>query len=256
MIAGDLNIVFQIVDASLEPFRRSAAIAKLSTSPDSQVALSFRIRADAITILLPTREECGVLDSRTASVLTVLIKKNPSLEFEAFLDPEQLQDSLGRLKPVSILPLCINIYGSTSSMEKVASVLSEKGVFLQEPIHVHPTSTYYNPHFLSWNADSKTPQLRQRLPRLADIEAGVQEILDPSDTVRVSDWPRQDGRILTVLHKSVFYGKRSMYHLLTLFPVVSHQLAAVQFMIAREDEYIGDETLSLWQRQWRLNREV
>lgn len=145
----------------------------------------------------------------------VLIEENHSLEFEAFVDPEQFQGSWRRIKPISILPLCINIYGSISSMEKVASALSEKGVFLQEPIHVNPRSTYHNPHFLSWDANLKTPQLRQCLPRLADIEAGVQEILDPSNTIKVSDLPCQDGKISTVLHKSVFHGKKLMYHLLT-----------------------------------------
>ena len=38
--------------------------------------------------------------------------------------------------------------------------------------------------------------------------------------------------------------------------IVSHQLAALQFMIAREEEHACDETLSLWQRQWRLGRAV
>lgn len=188
---------------------------ELSTSPNPPVALSFRFRADAITILLPTREECGVLDSRTACVLTLLVKETPSLKFEAFVDPDQLQGSWRRTKPGAILPLCINVYGSMSSMDKVASALSEEGVFLQEPIHVNPTSTYHNPHFLSWDDDFGTPQLRQCLTPLGDIEAGLQEILDPSNTVKVSEWPRQDGRILTTLHKSVLYGKRTMYHMLT-----------------------------------------
>ena len=197
-----------------------------------------------------------MLDSRTARILTDLIAENSSLEFEAFVDVDLLQGSWRGTKPISILPLCINIYGSRSSTDKVASMLSENGVFLQEPIHVNPTSTYHNPHFLCWNDDLITPQLRQCLPALDDIEAGVQEILDPSNTVNVSDWPRQDGRILTVLHKSVFYRKRPICYLLTQVSIVSHQLAALQFMIAREEEYARDETLSLWQRQWRLGRAV
>ena len=102
----------------------------------------------------------------------------------------------------------------------------------------------------------KTPQLRQCLPHLDDIDAGVQEILDPSNTVNVSDWPRQDGRILTVLHKFVCFRKRLIYYMLTQVSIVSHQLAALQFMIAREEEYARDETLSLWQRQWRSGRAV
>ena len=78
-----------------------------------------------------------------------LIKENPSLEFEAFVDQDQWQGTWQSTKPISIIPLCITFYGSEYAIDKVASALSENGVFLQEPVRVKPKSAYYNPHFLS-----------------------------------------------------------------------------------------------------------
>lgn len=147
-----------------------------------------------MTLLRPNSQEFGVLDSKIARVLKSLISESPSLQFDVFLDQEQVQ----RSRETSILPLSITVYGPAASLEKVAFALSNEKIFLQEPTQFHSSSIYYNPHFLSWDDEERTPQLRRPLK---DVEAEVQEILNPSRTVTVPPWLRQDGRIRTTLRK-------------------------------------------------------
>ena len=157
-----------------------------------------------MTLLLPTSQECGVLDSNTARVLTTLIKDNLRLEFEVFLDQKQAQEPRGG----NIIPLNITVYGPATSLDKAGFALSEAKIFLQEPSRFHSSSVYCNPHFLSWSDDRKTPRLRQLYsPRSVDIVAEVQEIFNPSSTVKVPHWLGQDSRIRTILHKSVLIGR-------------------------------------------------
>lgn len=173
---------------------------------DTTAVFRLRLRADAITILLPSlsEEECGILDSKSTRVLTTLLKENSGLYFEAFLDPDKLVNSDRRRQPLPVLPLTINIYGPASSLDSVSSVLSEAKVFLQEPTNLHPTFSYRNPHYLSWDEDVETPQLRQ-LSLLSTIDVGeIYEILDQPNSVQVSSGLRQDSRIKTILQRFDF----------------------------------------------------
>lgn len=166
----------------------------------------FRFRADAITILLPSlsEEECGILDSKSTRVLTILLKENSGLYFEAFLDPDKLVDFDRRRQPLPVLPLTINIYGPATSLDSVSSVLSEAKVFLQEPTNLHPTFSYRNPHYLSWDEDVETLQLRQ-LSVLTTIDVGeIYEILDQLYLAQNSSELRQDSRIKTILQRFDF----------------------------------------------------
>ena len=192
--------------ANLAPIGRATTIPQgLYSAPKLNLPLKLRLRADAFTICHPELGECGVLDKRSANILTTLIKDDPALQFEALPDLDSSTLSSQRRKPMSILPLEINVYGPFASMDKVATALSEAKVFLQEPTRVHPSSAYSNPHFLSWDNRRDTPQLRQTcvLP-LVDMRARVHEILHQSNDPIFLDLPRQDCRISTVLHKSVF----------------------------------------------------
>lgn len=170
---------------------------------DTTAAFRLRIRADAVTLLLPSlsEEECGILDSKTAGVLTTLLRKNSGLYFEAFLDPDKRIDSDRRRKPPPVLPLTINIYGPEASLDSVSSVLSEAKVFLQEPTNLHPSSSYHNPHYLSWDEDAETPQFRQLSLSTAIGVAEIYEILDQPNLVQVSHELHQDSRIKTVLQR-------------------------------------------------------
>lgn len=153
-------------------------------------------------------KECGVLDIKTARVLTELMTHNLALDFEAYSDLEACSDQDQPLRPIQerdkifVLPLSINVYGPIESIEKVASLLSDMRVFLQEPSHWPPGTIYHNPHFLSWVDDLETPHLRA-----SDVAAEVYEILRPSDGVKVSDWPRQDDRVQTTLHRFISCGR-------------------------------------------------
>lgn len=189
---------------------RSSAIPRKLWS-ETTAAFRLRVRADAITLLLPSlsEEECGILDSKTAGVLTTLLRENSGLYFEAFLDRDQRIDSGRTRQPLPVLPLTINIYGPAASLDSVSSILSEAKVFLQEPTNLHPSSSYRNPHYLSWDEDVETPQF-QPLSLLTAIDvAEIYEILDQPNLVQVSHELHQDSRIKTVLQRFDF-GSRAL----------------------------------------------
>ena len=167
---------------------------------DLSVPLQLRIRADAITLIVPTLEEIGVLDLKTASVLKPLIKDNPLLEFEVFADHDQLQRTRLGKKASKIIPLCIYIYGPITCSNYVASALSEARVFLQEPIYIRPASTYHNPHFLHFD-DIVTPRFLFVSPHSLNFAAEIDAILEQSDVRDVPILVEQDSRVQTKLHK-------------------------------------------------------
>lgn len=163
--------------------------------------MKFRIRTDAITLLHPTMEELGVLDIKTTNALRVLMTNNPFLDFEAFLDQESLGSSSQKRKTSSI-PITINVYGSATSSHEVTSSLLQANILLQEPFHTRPSSTYFNPQFLSWDDDMITPRLRKtQLLRSADFAEEVDAIFGQSSSVVLCGNIRQDNRITTPLHK-------------------------------------------------------
>ena len=167
---------------------------------DPSTILQPRVRADAITLLLPTSEEIGVLDLKTARMLTTLIKDDPRLSVEAFVDQDRLQQGSPEEKSIRMLPLCMNVYGPSECSDRVALILSEARVFLQEPICMNTASTYHNPHFLHFD-DSATPRfldLSISIPR--DFAAEVDAILEHSDISSLPTEVEQDQRIRTKLH--------------------------------------------------------
>lgn len=223
---------------------------------DWRASLQPRLRADAITLLSPTSEEIGVLDLKTACVLKTLIKDNPLLEFEAFADQDQLRRTSPEKKGMKILPLCINVHGLIVDLDKVASVLSETKVFLQEPIYFHPSSTYHNPHFLDFD-HAETPRfLDFSFPLSLDFTAEVDAILAQPGTLRLPAFTGQDQRIQTKLHEYDISYSTSEDHALTPLRALSQQLAALQFMITREDEYDRGGTVSLWETKYRSGKDV
>lgn len=195
---------FKIVDAKLKPLGRRIIPKSIWATEVPPIGFRIRFRTDAVTALLPTLEEFGVLDCRTALILTTLIKDNPTLQFEAFPDLDQSPQPTRKQEITSVLPLTINVYGPTASLDKVAFALSGENIFLQEPTHFHPTSTYHNPHFLSWEDDMMTPQLkRQCLPNSVNLAAEVETILEQSSIITFSTYTGQDYRIRTSLHEFV-----------------------------------------------------
>ena len=180
---------------------RSNTYKNLSKTPDYPVALSIRIRADVVTVLTPMLEEIGVLDTRTTCVLKSLMNSDPTVELEAYVDHEHTQQSIETTNSKRVLALSINIYGIMASSETMALLLSEAKLFLQEPTHHRPASTYYNPHFFSWDDCEATPRLRQlSLINSQKFAAEVDKTLTQPYDVRSSVCIEQDGRIRTVLH--------------------------------------------------------
>ena len=72
-------------------------------------------------------EELGVLDIKTTNALRVLMTNNPFLDFEAFVDQENLESSSQKRKTSSI-PITINVYGSATSSHEVASSLLQANI--------------------------------------------------------------------------------------------------------------------------------
>ena len=130
-----------------------------------------------------------------------LLQDHPLLEFEAFTDQDQLRGPTFGKKPLKLLPICINVYGPTSSSDKVASTLSEVSVFLQEPLHVHPASRYHNPHFLDFDNNVTPRFLDLNLPPTLDFTAEVDSILEYSGALDFSASLQQDQRIQSKLHE-------------------------------------------------------
>ena len=177
------------------------AKSKLPKDIGLRVALRLRIRADAVTLLSSQSREIGVLDLRTAKALSILLKDNPSLEFEAFVDQDQPQRPMSKEKAMEVIPLCINVYGPIVCFEKVRSALSEISVYLQEPFYVRPTSIYHNPHFLNFD-DTITPRfLNFNSSSQLDFTTEVDAIFERSGALVPSDTVPQDQRIRTQLQE-------------------------------------------------------
>ena len=109
----------------------------------------------------------------------------------------------GKRNP-SVIPLQLNVYGPDQHFSEVGRFLSDAGMFLQEPVFLPPgILSYRNPHFLSWDDISRTPQL------LASNEIGpldfsmeVEAIINSTDAVPQPCHFQQDPRIRTELKGS------------------------------------------------------
>ena len=155
-----------------------------------------------MTTLSPNSEEVGVLDKKMATVLMLLKKVSGTIKFSLFLRNEGGQMGLTFKERwcKNIFSLEIIIQGPVQNLEEVGKILSDAGMFLQEPLFLEPCVIYRNPHFLSWDERTATPLLsRLEEPSTNDISDSIAEImhcskpaLDPPNFV-------QDRRILTVL---------------------------------------------------------
>ena len=112
-----------------------------------------------MTVLGPNSEEVGVLDKKIATVLILLRKVSITIRYNLCLGHEgNLTRHISKeKKPNDIFPLEITIYGPEQSLKEVGDILSDAGLFLQQPTFVDNNSIYRNPHFLSWDEETTTP---------------------------------------------------------------------------------------------------
>ncbi len=161
-------------------------------------------RADSMTILSPKSEEIGVLDKKTATVLMLLKKVSDTIRFSLFLGNEgdEKRNNNKERQPKSILPLEINIQGPVKDLEKVGGVLSDAGMFLQEPSFLEHGVIYRNPHFISWDEQVTTPLLTRpgELSR-NDFANSIEEAMNCSNATSYPPRFVQDKRILTFLKR-------------------------------------------------------
>ncbi|KAE8440874.1 hypothetical protein EG329_006361 [Mollisiaceae sp. DMI_Dod_QoI] len=188
-------------------FLKLSTIAKhYKGSAKMTTELHFRIRADAITILYDARE-VGVLDSKTAKVLKLLKQTYKSLRLEPFLDQDDLKDYSTKYRDY---PLKIMVYANEDNVEDIGTILSDHCLFLQEPAHFQSPHRYCNPHVLLWTDKTETPRYLRTLTETAQFAEEVESIVNSFSSIDL------------------------------------HQLAALQFMVAREEEIIDESSLSLW----------
>ncbi len=194
----------KLLGGSVRLFRTLARLKKQITSTKDPVALALRFRSDATTLLEPsTSEEMGTLDDKTTAQLKRLKMIVPSIKIEAFLDREEDARGCGTQgkKISSVMPLQLNIYGPDQHFSEVGCFLSDAGMFLQEPVFLHPgIFSYRNPHFLSWDDISRTPQLlTSNEVSPFDFGLEVEAIINSKNDVPQPCHFQQDPRIRTEL---------------------------------------------------------
>lgn len=157
-----------------------------------------------MTVLSPNSEEIGVFDKKTATVLTLLKKVSGTIRFSLFLgneeDVKRYDSEEKRTK--AVLPLEINIYGPLQNLEEIGKVLSDAGMFLQEPIFLGQGIVYRNPHFLSWGEETTTPLLArpEELPE-SKFRNRIEEVMSSSVALLHPPMFIQDRRITTPLKR-------------------------------------------------------
>ena len=194
----------KLLGGSVRLFRTLARLKKQIISTKDPVVLALRFRSDATTLLEPsTSEELGILDDKTTTQLKRLKIDVPSIKIEAYLDSEQDErggGTQGKNKS-SIMPLQLNIYGPDQHFSEVGRILSDAGMFLQEPVFLRPELlSYRNPHFLSWDDMSGTPQLLTS-NEVSPLDFGleVEAIINSTNAVPQPCHFQQDPRIRTEL---------------------------------------------------------
>ncbi|KAL2041206.1 hypothetical protein N7G274_006151 [Stereocaulon virgatum] len=199
-----LQRVVKLLDGWIKRFRTIEQPVYRLTSTKHPLALSLRFRTDATTVLLPTSEEIGILDTKTAAQLKRLKEIDTSVRFNTYLDHEEEQMSCGpqRKQSSSISPLQINLLGSEQYLNEVGSTLSAAGMYLQEPIFLDGEIPYKNTHFLTWDDMSTTPLLLTTdSPPNMDFATEIEGILHTSNDVIESEEFAQDARIGTALKR-------------------------------------------------------
>lgn len=199
-----------------------------------------------MTVLSPDSQEIGVLDKRMATVLMLLKKVSGSIRFSLFLGNEgdQMRHTLKERWPKTILPLDIIIQGPIQNLEEVGEVLSDAGMFLQEPSFLEPGVIYRNPHFLSWDEQTATPLLSRRGESSRnDFTDSVAEVMNCSNPALDPPKLVQDRRVMTALKRLDF--KITFRLIPTKVTMSRHQIDALNFMLARENQF--ENALTLWE---------
>ena len=197
----------KLLGGSVRFFRTLARLKKQITSSKDPVALALRFRSEATTLLEPsTSEEMGTLDDKTTGQLKRLKLIVPSIKIEAYVDREEDETGCGTQgkKSPFVMPLQLNLYGPDQHFSKVGCFLSDAGMFLQEPVFFPWRDfSYRNPHFLSWDGTSRTPQLlisNEVSP--FDFGMEIEAIINDTHAVPQPCHFQQDPRIKTELQGS------------------------------------------------------
>ena len=180
----------------------------MSSALEGRVDLRLRFRNDSTTVTLDHSQEIGVLDCRMAAALQELKEIAPMVIFELSVHHEEDRDSCARqgITPASVHSLQIAVYGPDEYYHTVGSIFSSAGMYLQEPVRLDDTVLYRNPHFLSWDDDSKTPLLgKAGMTSNTDLEIKIEAILEcPTDSILSPFDVKQDPRISTTLRRYDF----------------------------------------------------
>lgn len=220
-------------------------VAKHHMGPSKRPAnLSLRLRADAVTVLDAAQEELGVLDSKTTMVLKLLKQSHESLQMEPLMAKDDW-DSGGKTRNYSVK---IILYANEDNVEDIGAILSGQSLFLQEPAHLPPSHRYHNPHVLLKTDMASTPRYLRTAEETIWFAREVEGILLGFSSTSLLEPLQQDNRIRTPLQG---YGYSILFFIiyaqrLTLYFLHSHQLAALQFMVAREEGIVDGSALSLW----------
>lgn len=196
----------KLLGGSVRLFRILARLKKQITSTKHPVAFALRFRSDATTLLEPaTSEEVGALDEKSTTQLKRLKGIVPSIRIEAYIDREEDETGCGTQgkENSSVLSLQLNIYGPDENFSEVGCFLSDAGMFLQEPVFL-PLGilSYRNPHFLSWDDTSRTPQLlASNEVSPFDFGMEVEAIVNSTNAVPQPCHFQQDPRIKTELKR-------------------------------------------------------
>ncbi|RMJ14385.1 hypothetical protein CDV36_005904 [Fusarium kuroshium] len=167
------------------------------------------------------------------------LDNGPHVSIRAYVPREVVEASTWHIP--TLLPVEINLYGARDDAEKVGTILSETGTFLQFPQYGRENVEYHNPHFFRVEGYSEQVPIETLLPSRqdqvetsgqgegeevqGDASAVVDSILDSlSHHTILRDIPVDD-RIRTVL--------------------LPHQKEAIDFVSGREIGNVPSE-LSLW----------
>lgn len=155
-----------------------------------------------MTILNPNSEEIGVLDTKMATVLRLLKTVSGSIRYSVFPGSGGGADQKER-RSANTIPLEISINGPLQSLKRIGEVLSDAGMFLQEPTSLENGVIYQNPHFLIWGDEIITPLFAKpgELPP-NDFADSIEEVMGCSEATFRPRIFFQDRRITTPLKRS------------------------------------------------------
>jgi len=91
--------------------------------------------------------------------------------------PRKSESSLGHM----ILEFEVILYGRPSLFQNVGNLLSQKNIYLQQPLEYDRHTRYQNPHYYTKNQRLKTGYAPQ--PRILDISKTAEEIQQEIDSV-------------------------------------------------------------------------